>query len=245
MYLEVRNIDFSYDGKKNVLESISFNLPKGETIAIVGASGCGKSTLLRLISGLLDVNKNNLSNGKINIDDLSVNDYRKTGKLAFMFQESTLMPNLSVRQNIEFPLRIKGIINIKKVNELIKIVGLSEFADYLPKQLSGGMKTRVALARSFVSEPELLLLDEPFSALDIAWKAELYQELALLKEKHGTTVVFVTHDIDEAMTLAGKHIIVLSKKGNLIMDLRLNGVADIKHEISQKIINDHSLTYIL
>lgn len=212
MFLEVKNIAFSYDGSRKVLDDISFTLPKGETIAIVGASGCGKSTLLRLISGILNTNDNQLSQGTININGVSADEYRKAGKLAFMFQEATLMPNLTVRQNIELPLRIKKVTNKQKVDDLLKTVGLSEFADYLPKQLSGGMKTRVALARSFVTEPELLLLDEPFSALDIGWKNKLYISLEKLKEKCNSSVVIVTHDVQEAVLLSDQ-IYVLGKSG--------------------------------
>jgi len=208
MYLKVDDISFSYDGKRSVLKNVSFALPKGETIAVVGASGCGKSTLLRLISGILNTNSNSLSSGKIDINSVSTDEYLKDGKLAFMFQEATLMPNLTVRQNIELPLQIKGVKNHEKVGRLIETVGLTEFSSYFPNQLSGGMKTRVALARSFATEPELLLLDEPFSALDIAWKSKLYIELEKLRELHKTTIVVVTHDVQEALLLSNQVVII-------------------------------------
>ena len=208
MYLKVDDISFSYDGKRSVLKNVSFALPKGETIAVVGAYGCGKSTLLRLISGILNTNSNSLSSGKIDINSVSTDEYLKDGKLAFMFQEATLMPNLTVRQNIELPLQIKGVKNHEKVGRLIETVGLTEFSSYFPNQLSGGMKTRVALARSFATEPELLLLDEPFSALDIAWKSKLYIELEKLRELHKTTIVVVTHDVQEALLLSNQVVII-------------------------------------
>lgn len=244
MFLSCTDISFAYLPEKQVLKSISFSLTKGETLSIVGSSGCGKSTLLRLISAILPASKGNHMVGELSINNQTPDQYRKSGRLAFMFQEATLMPNLTVRENIEFPLKIKSVSNRKKLDDLLETVGLTEFQQYLPKQLSGGMKTRVALARSFITDPELLLLDEPFSALDIAWKAELYKELNLLREKNKTTIVFVTHDIDEAITLAGKNIIVLSKKGYVMLDVRLNGVLNIKEEVINKIINDHDLTFV-
>ncbi|MFT3845777.1 MAG: ABC transporter ATP-binding protein [Lacibacter sp.] len=212
MFITSQHINFAYTAKKTVLNDISFSLNKGETLAIVGASGCGKSTLLRILSGILPNSNGNSLQGDISIDGLTPDQYRQTGKLAFMFQEATLMPHLTVKQNIGLPLKIKGNNDEQKINTLIKAVGLEEYNNYLPKQLSGGMKTRVALARSFSTNPELLLLDEPFSALDIAWKSKLYVELEKLKEETTTTVVIVTHDVQEALLLADK-VFILGKRG--------------------------------
>lgn len=215
MFLSGDNISFGYTADKAVLHEVSFSLRKSKTLAVVGASGCGKSTLLRIISGILPGTKNQVLTGRVSINGLTPEQYRKSGKLAFMFQESTLMPNLTVRENIAFPLLIKGIKDDEKVANLLQTVGLEEHADKLPRQLSGGMKTRVALARSFVTGPELLLLDEPFSALDIAWKSKLYIELEWLKEQNNTTVVLVTHDVQEAVLLSDE-VTVLSKSGSKI-----------------------------
>lgn len=214
MFLNSQNIHFAYIAEKTVLNGISFSITKGETLAIVGASGCGKSTLLRILSGILPNVKGNSLQGDILINGLMPDQYRQTEKLAFMFQEATLMPHLTVKQNIELPLKIKGSTNEQKTNDLIKAVGLEEYSNYLPKHLSGGMKTRVALARSFSTNPELLLLDEPFSALDIAWKSKLYVELEKLREKTDTTVVVVTHDVQEALLLAN-HVIVMNSFGGI------------------------------
>jgi ABC-type nitrate/sulfonate/bicarbonate transport system ATPase subunit len=209
MFLNCNDINFAYTSNKKVLNGISFSLEKGKTLAIVGASGCGKSTLLRILSGILKNANGNSLQGKVEIDGITSDQYRQTGKLAFMFQEATLMPHLTVKQNIELPLKIKGQSNEQKTSDLIKAVGLTEYANYLPKQLSGGMRTRVALARAFVTEPELLLLDEPFSALDIGWRSDLYKTLISLFH---TTLVFVTHDVQEAILLADE-IIMLNRKG--------------------------------
>jgi len=214
MFLKGENLDFGYSSEKLVLRRISFALNKGDTLSIVGASGCGKSTLLRIISSILPATKDNRLSGQIRIDGKNPDEYRRTGKLAFMFQDATLMPNLTVKENIAFPLKIRAIRNDERVSDLLQIVGLEEYANYLPKQLSGGMKTRVALARSFVTGPELLLLDEPFSALDIAWKSNLYVELEKLREQYHTTVVFVTHDVQEALLLSN-HVIVMSRTGEI------------------------------
>lgn len=214
MFIKVENIDFSYTPGTPVLKDVSFDLGKGETLAVVGASGCGKSTLLRIIAGILPQTPSHSLDGKISISGGSPDEYRRAGKLAFMFQEATLMPNLTVRDNIGFPLKIKGIRNDGRISELIDAVGLSRYADYLPKQLSGGMKTRVALARSFVTGPELLFLDEPFAALDIAWKSKLYRELEKLLEIHDTTVIFVTHDVQESLLLSD-NVMVFAPDGSI------------------------------
>lgn len=221
MSISISNISFGFSTEKPVLNGINIDIAKGETIAVVGASGCGKSTLLRLISGILPKSKNETFFGKITIDDITPSEYVRQGKIAFMFQEATLMPNLTVKENIEFPLKIKGIKNDEKVNELIAVVGLTNFANYFPKELSGGMKTRVALARSFVTQPELLLLDEPFSALDIAWKSKLYIELEKLKSQNNTTVILVSHDIQEGLFLSNR-ILVIGKKGSIIDEIKVD-----------------------
>lgn len=220
MALKLDNITFCYNLDKTILKDISFSLEEGKTLAIVGASGCGKSTLLRILSGILPNTKSNSLQGLISIDGLTPDEYRQTGKLAFMFQEATLMPHLTVKQNIEVPLKIKHNENEQKINYLIKVVGLEEYSDYLPKQLSGGMKTRVALSRSFSTMPELLLLDEPFSALDISWKSKLYVELEKLREETETTVLVVTHDVQEALLLAD-YVIVMNINGGIEVQMEI------------------------
>jgi len=222
MFLNCKNLNFYYNTERAILHDISFSLAKGKTLAIVGASGCGKSTLLRILSGILPNDANNIS-----IDELTPDQYRQTGKLAFMFQEATLLPHLTVKQNIELPLKIHGNIDPQKVFNLIKTVGLEEYADYLPKQLSGGMKTRVAMARAFTTEPELLLLDEPFSALDIGWKSDLYKRLVSLSQ---TTVIIVTHDVQEALLLAD-HVLVLDRYGSAETFMSIKSEYSIKERV--------------
>ena len=240
MFMVLNNIYFSHIKGKSVLNNVSFSLQKGETLAIVGASGSGKSTILRLISGILPAAKQNDFSGSISINNQFPVNYVKEGKLSFMFQEPTLFPNLSVKENIALPLKVKNQSDVKKVNHLIDIVGLSGFENYLPKDLSGGMKTRVALARSFVTNPELLLLDEPFSSLDIAWQDALYHELKELKNESGTTVVLVTHDITEAIALSDK-IICLSIEGKTLLEEPNTRSKELHSLIEGTIIRDHQL----
>lgn len=240
MFLSCNNISFAYKPGKRVLESIGFSINKGETLSIVGASGSGKSTILRLLAGILPLNSQNQFVGTVSINNQSPEDYVRGGKLSFMFQEPTLFPNLSVKENISLPLKVKKRPDDKKVNHLIEIVGLNGFENYLPNDLSGGMKTRVALARSFVTNPELLLLDEPFSSLDIAWQDALYHELKELKSEFDTTVILVTHDITEAIELSNK-IICLSIEGKILLEEANTRSKELHTLIEETIISDHQL----
>lgn len=213
--ISLENVSLAFDQNKIVLDQISFVVDKGDTLCIVGASGAGKSTLLRVIAGLLPSEKTQFFSGSLSVMGKSPINYIENGKLSFMFQDPSLFPNLTVRENIAIPLKARGIKSYEKVDKLIALVGLNGFENYLPKQLSGGMKTRVSLARSFVTEPEVLLLDEPFSALDIGWKKILIEELMHIKKKLGTTLIMVTHDIQEAICLSNRFI-VLGRSGRII-----------------------------
>jgi NitT/TauT family transport system ATP-binding protein len=230
MFITSESVSFRYAAEKQVLNGVSFALRKGNTLSIVGASGCGKSTLLRIISGILPNAKEDRLSGQISISGQTPDEYRRSGKLAFMFQEATLMPNLTVRENITLPLRIKGVGDEERVGGLLQAVGLADYADYLPRELSGGMKTRVALARSFVTRPQLLLLDEPFSALDIAWKSKLYIELERLREQFHTTVIFVTHDVQEALLLSND-VLVFNQRGEVQASHAVNSTKTIGERV--------------
>lgn len=214
MFLTCNNLDFEYTASRPVLDSVSINVAKGEFLSLVGASGSGKSTLLRIIAGILPNSRTGSFSGTVRIAGANPNDYRKHGRLSFMFQEPALLPNLSVFENVRLPLQVKHIRDDQRIHDLIEAVGLSSFSNFLPAQLSGGMKTRVALARSFATGPELLLLDEPFTALDISWKSRLYVELETLRQQFGTSVVMVTHDCQEALALSDE-VVVLSQHGHI------------------------------
>ncbi len=206
---------FGYVQGIPILNQINFDVEVNKTLAIVGASGCGKSTFLRILSGILP-KEQHFYEGQILIDDLAIDKWSEY-RLGFMFQDPSLLPNLNVTENIGLPLSIKGVLreNGPRIDELIQMVGLQKEKEFLPKHLSGGMKTRVALARTFTTSPKMLLLDEPFGALDVGWKMKLYRELDLLQNKFGPKVILVTHDIREAITLADQ-IIVFGKKGSVI-----------------------------
>ena len=250
MTLDIEQLSFGFTPSRKVLNNISLHIQENKTIAIVGASGCGKSTFLRLLCGIIQKKEDNFWEGKITIDTLLPEQYTQAGKAGFMFQEPTLMPNLTVKENIALPLKLKNIQDFQRVDEMISTVGLQEFADYLPKSLSGGMKTRVALARTFITKPSLLLLDEPFSSLDVRWRFALYRELEKLKAKYEPTVVVVTHDIQEALLLAN-HILVFGQGGRILKEIILdkklprvfekNAFADLQEEyilIQQLIMED-------
>lgn len=213
----INKLSFAF-GDEQVLSNIDLNVAQGEFLSILGASGSGKSTLLRIIAGILPSGQNETMSGSINIHQQSPAEYMQTGELSFMFQDPSLMPNLNVQKNIEFPLKLRGKkINKEFILSLIESVGLSDAKHKLPSELSGGMKTRVSLARAFATKPKLILLDEPFSALDISWKYTLYNYLNELASDFGSTVILVTHDIQEAILLSNR-VFVLSKKGSFISD---------------------------
>lgn len=236
MQLRVKIDSFGYAAERPVLRGVELTIGAGETTAILGASGCGKSTLLRVLSGILPSNPKHRFIGSVDLFGQSPHAYRTSGRLAYMFQEPTLFPNRTVRDNVALPLELMGIRNGGLVDEMLSVVGLHEFDDYLPRQLSGGMRTRVALARSFVTKPELLLLDEPFAALDLTWKRDLYSSLSNLKGRFGTTTVMVTHDLQEAVFSANR-ILVIARNGSpldvLAIDRPLPRPFDFSHTVSE------------
>ena len=239
MLVKVENLSFGYTGSRTVLNDISFAVNGGDTLGLLGVSGCGKSTLMRILSGLLTGESPHELGGVVEVGGTSPREYRRAGKLSFMFQEPTLLPHLSVRKNIELPFSVKGVSDAGRLEEVIETVGLSNYVDYLPSALSGGMRTRVSLARSFVTGPELLLLDEPFSALDVGWKAKLYDELMALQRNYKTTVVLVTHDIEEALSLS-HHLLLLGIRGNVLGRYTVDSEKQLlAREIRAKILADH------
>ena len=211
-FLSVETLNKSY-GTTTVFQDIDFAAERGEFVTLLGPSGCGKSTLLRCIAGLTEVDS-----GRILIDgeDVVPLPPQKRG-IAMVFQSYALFPNMTVEQNVAFGLRMKpkgerpGESAIKaKVHELLNMVQLDWLADRYPEQLSGGQRQRIALARALAVEPKILLLDEPFGALDAKVRKELRRWLARLHEEINLTSVFVTHDQEEAMEVADR-IVVMNK----------------------------------
>jgi len=223
-------------GKRSTmaLENVSLDLNKGEFVCILGASGCGKSTLLSLIAGL-----DKVTSGTITIAD---------GRPALMFQEPALLPWLTVRRNVELPLRIHKIDPVERnrtVNRLLAMVGLIDFADHRPHQLSGGMRQRCALARALAQESELLLMDEPFAALDALTRDQLHDDLNRIWQETGKTIIFVTHNVREAVRLGDRVVLMTPRPGRVAQvwdvdiarprELDSLAVAGLAHEITMRL----------
>jgi ABC-type nitrate/sulfonate/bicarbonate transport system ATPase subunit len=200
-----------------VLNDISFNVKKGEFLCIVGPTGCGKTTFLNSLTKLYQPTKGEiLINGEV--VDL------KKHNIAYIFQEYSTMPWLTVEENVRFGLDIKHIdrsISDKKVEEYLDIVGLTKYRKYYPDQLSASMLQRVVIARAFATEPEVLLMDEPYGQLDIDLRFKLEDELLHLWQRNKTTVIFITHNIEEAVYL-GERILVLTNKPTSIKQEIIN-----------------------
>lgn len=219
--IDIENLNKSFDldnsDSLQVLNDISFSVKKGEFICIVGGSGCGKSTLLRTIAGL-DLEHE----GKLLVKEHEITGPSKSRGL--VFQEARLFPWMTVEQNVSFALDYgTKEEKQKKVKEILELVHLSDFANAYPKELSGGMAQRANIARALVDNPPVLLLDEPFGALDAFTKIQLQDELLSIKEKEETTMIMVTHDIEEAVYLADRVIVLSERPGKIkeIVDIDL------------------------
>jgi|GEM_PF-2346820 len=208
--IEFRNVDF-YWGKNKVLDNISFEVNKGEIFALLGRSGCGKSTILRLMSGL-----SRPSAGEILIYEQDASIYKGRDRcVTTVWQSKALFPHLSVRANIEFGLRVKGINRSDIRKRVEKIAGVLELEDKLERsifQLSGGEKQRVALARAIVIRPKILLLDEPFSGLDLTLKQQLQADLRNLQDEYQCTYILVSHLMEDVLSLATRIAVIQDKK---------------------------------
>lgn len=215
-YIDIRNVSFGYTNSSIAsvtIESITMAIKKGSFISIIGPSGCGKTTLLRLITGLIS-----LTTGRILIDGLSPDQARKDRLIGYVFQRPVLFDWRTVRQNVELPGEIFGQKSIvDNSDKYLKLVGLADVADYYPQELSGGMQSRVAIARALIHKPEVLLLDEPFTDLDELNREHMNLELLTIWAETNTTMVFVTHNVQEAIFLSDI-IYVLSEKPATVFD---------------------------
>ena len=206
-------------GDTGVVQSLSVTLGAGQTTALVGPSGCGKSTLLRMIAGL-----DTPDTGSISLGGDPPRSVAKRGGLAMAFQDPSLLPWRTLRSNIALGAKLARK-PVDGVDELIDLVGLSGFADHRPAELSGGMRQRAAIARSLVSSPELLLLDEPFGAVDAMTRRRLNADLPPLWRSRGATVVMVTHSVEEAVLLSDRVLVLSPRPARLVADIAVDFAA--------------------
>jgi NitT/TauT family transport system ATP-binding protein len=201
------------------LDRVSLTVPDHKFVSIVGPSGCGKSTLMQIIGGLTAA-----TTGEVTVDGLRITEPRPD-QIGIVFQDPLLLPWKSARDNVEFPLALRGEPKEKRrarARELLAMVGLSDFADSFPHQLSGGMRQRVAIARGLVRHPRLLLMDEPFAALDEQTRTRMWSELLQIWSASRATVLFVTHSLVEAVYLADEVLVMAAKPGSIIERLAVD-----------------------
>ncbi len=203
--LSAEQLGFGYPGGGEVFSGLSLTVRRGEFLALVGPSGCGKTTLLNLLSGFLKP-----STGSVRVDGVEV--FPELPALGYVFQTPNLFPWLTVLANVRFGLRMAGTMPASRQHqramEYLALVGLADVADFLPHQLSGGMRQRVALARALVLEPRILLMDEPFAALDAISRLSMQEELLRIWRALGQAIIFITHDLDEAVFLADRVLVL-------------------------------------
>jgi NitT/TauT family transport system ATP-binding protein len=219
--LQVSRIHKRYSNGTVALRDMSLDIARGDFVSLLGPSGCGKSTALRMIAGLLD-----LSSGDIKWGDGPAGPNAHSRDIGFVFQEPTLMPWATVFDNVYLPLRLAGVSRARadgEVREALAVVGLSKFAGVYPRELSGGMKMRVSIARAMVTRPKLLLMDEPFAALDEMTRAKLNDDVLRLWKERGLTVVFVTHNVWEAVYLSTRVVVMAARPGRVVEDIRIAG----------------------
>ena len=214
--LELRGVEKRYDNGTLALERVDLAVGKHEFVSLLGPSGCGKSTALKMIAGLSPVTA-----GSINW--ASAGDHAKD--ISFVFQEPTLMPWTKVFENVWMPLRLKGVsraIAKPMIDAALDKVGLAQFAHVYPRELSGGMKMRVSIARAMVTEPRLLLMDEPFAALDEMTRFKLNNDTLALWQAQQFTTIFVTHSVYESVYLSNRIIVMAARPGRIIADIAVD-----------------------
>lgn len=217
--IEVRHLTKAFykkQGSVTALDDITLKIEEGEFVCLVGPSGCGKTTLLRILAGL--------ENPSVGDFTIATNREGRPSQ-SMVFQERGIIPWLTVKENVEFGLKMrrmpKEIVN-ERTAYYLKKTGLEKFSSLYPKELSGGMKQRVSIARAFANDPEILLMDEPFAALDEQNKFILQEELLAIWAETGKTVLFITHSIDEALLLSDRILLMSSQPGRIIQEIRVD-----------------------
>lgn len=215
--LTIDNLCMTYRGGVSALESLSLDVASGQFVSLVGPSGCGKSTLLRIVAGLIEPTR-----GDVLVAGARPRIARRQTRLSFVFQDATLLPWRSAERNVALPLEIgrtPAPARTRQVRSALSMVGLADFARRRPRELSGGMRMRVSLARALVTDPQMILLDEPFGALDDITRQALNEELTALWRSRRWTALFVTHNIAEAAFLSTRIIVFSPRPGKIVADV--------------------------
>ncbi len=219
--IDVLSAEQVYPNGTRALLPVNLAVREGEFVTLLGPSGCGKSTLLKMIAGLLAP-----SDGRILLWRKPADELKAAGRdLSFVFQEATLMPWASVADNVRLPLDLAGVSRTDaapRVAEVLALVGLAKFATHRPRELSGGMQMRVSIARGLVTQPNLLLMDEPFGALDEITRNRLDADLLGLWQRKALSVVFVTHSIFEAVYLSTRVVVMAARPGRIVEELHID-----------------------
>lgn len=243
MFIHLENISKSYRNSKTeslqVLKDITLSVEKGSIVGILGKSGCGKSTLLKVIAGLLP-----FESGNYMINNQSIHEFLENNNIGFVFQKATLFPWKNLYKNLLFPVEIMNNVitsaDKTKADELLEKFKISDFKKYYPKQLSGGMLQRASVARTFMLEPEILLLDEPFNAIDEQTREELWVDFRRFWKNEGTTVLLVTHSIREVVFFSDVVHVISQKPASLIDSIKV----DLPDNRPQEIITSTKFTEI-
>ena len=238
-FFEAKNISKSFNGKK-VLENINFTINKGELLSMIGSSGCGKTTLLRMMIGL-----ETPDTGRMYLEGNDITDLHPSKRsMGIVFQNYSLFENMNVLENVAYPLRNKTKISkeesIKQAMEMLEMVKLTDCKDKYPAQLSGGQRQRVAIVRTLALKPEIILFDEPMSALDANIRLSLQKELKALQKRIKTTMVYVTHDVEEAYLLSDR-IMVMEQGIIQQLDTPENIFKNPANEFVREFVNGHIL----
>jgi len=218
--VEVLSAEKTYPNGTRALLPVNLTVREGEFVTLLGPSGCGKSTLLKMVAGLLQPSDGRLLLWRKPVDQVEAGGHR----LSFVFQDATLMPWARVRSNVRLPLDLAGVPAAEaepRVDSALQLVGLAAFGDSLPRELSGGMQMRVSIARGLVTQPQLLLMDEPFGALDEITRNRLDSELLELWQRQKLTVVFVTHSIHEAVFLSQRVVVMAARPGRIAREFAI------------------------
>jgi NitT/TauT family transport system ATP-binding protein len=233
--VSMRNVSKVFSNGTLALKDMSLDVERGEFLSLLGPSGCGKSTALRIIAGL-----GGPSSGTIDWPSSKINSRGlPEGDVGFVFQEPTLMPWQTVFGNVYLPLRLQSVSKSAardRIMETLASVGLADFANAYPRELSGGMKMRVSIARALVTKPKLLLMDEPFAALDEITRQKLNDDVLRLWKQSGVTVIFVTHSVFESAYLSNRIVVMKARPGQVFADmpLKTSGARDAEYRTSEE-----------